>query len=95
MIHLVDSEIVEMALSGLIQNNAMEASSLPLDMIAWDDLVAYANEIITSLNDLRHSLGVNQVTTHVKILSSIYMYIFRSMTFLIHLLILLLNYFLG
>uniref|UniRef100_A0AC34F0D9 Conserved oligomeric Golgi complex subunit 8 n=1 Tax=Panagrolaimus sp. ES5 TaxID=591445 RepID=A0AC34F0D9_9BILA len=52
VIHLVDSEIVEMARSGLIQNNAMEAASLPLDMIAWDDLVAYANEIITCLNDL-------------------------------------------
>jgi hypothetical protein len=58
---LVDSEIVEMARSGLIQNNAMEAASLPLDMIAWDDLVAYANEIISCLNDLRHSLGVNQI----------------------------------
>uniref|UniRef100_A0A7E4VI28 Conserved oligomeric Golgi complex subunit 8 n=1 Tax=Panagrellus redivivus TaxID=6233 RepID=A0A7E4VI28_PANRE len=60
-IHLVDSEIVEMARSGLIQNNALEAAALPLDMIAWDDLVIYANEVITSLNDLRYSLSVNQL----------------------------------
>uniref|UniRef100_A0AC35F816 Conserved oligomeric Golgi complex subunit 8 n=1 Tax=Panagrolaimus sp. PS1159 TaxID=55785 RepID=A0AC35F816_9BILA len=61
-IHLIDSEIVEMARLGLVQSSEVEEdASLPLDMIAWDDLIVYANEVITVLNDSRHTISVNQL----------------------------------
>uniref|UniRef100_A0A914Q4F4 Conserved oligomeric Golgi complex subunit 8 n=1 Tax=Panagrolaimus davidi TaxID=227884 RepID=A0A914Q4F4_9BILA len=61
-IHLIDSEIVEMARLGLVQSSEVEeGESLPLDMIAWDDLIVYANEVITVLNDSRHTIFVNQL----------------------------------
>lgn len=51
-----------MAKTGLMQNNPdSSTNTIPIEMIAWDDLVIYANALITALNDLRFSLSVNQI----------------------------------
>lgn len=72
VIHLVDSEIVEITRAELFENNDSEVSSLPLAMIAWNDLIIYANELITILNSSRHALFVNQVRIYLLIAITVF-----------------------
>lgn len=45
-----------------MKNTCGEALYLPLEMIAWEDLILYAKEIITAINEIRDSTVINHVS---------------------------------